>query len=127
MPQYRQVKGYEYLIRENNQKIDRALCQQATLVFFPKTNDEAVFIQERILGMGFAWKDMTQTVEHTDACVETGLVLGAQGMTTHPSVDSIYNGRLCSAEQFNKACHLPLDAGPSKKMNFVRKLFRRPG
>lgn len=98
-------------MRINDQKITPELAAQADLVFFPKSLEEAVFIQRKLFDMGFTWGSGTYEFENgsTDLIsADTRLLEGLQldrekgGLFAHPDKDALNDGLLCTVEQLAK-------------------------
>ena len=43
-------------VEENKEKLTKEFCQEKKLIFFPRTHEEAVTIQQKLIDMGFGWR-----------------------------------------------------------------------
>lgn len=95
----------------NDQKITREFCERKLLVFFPRTLEEAQFIQRKIFEMGFQWgkgtydfENGSTTVQVSDHRLLEGLVLDEKGnLFAHPIKKHLQSGLLCDTAQFDEA------------------------
>lgn len=88
----------------NQEKITKEFCQGRTLIFRPKTVEEAEKIQRRLFGMGYRWRMSGDQVIMQEDCVEKGLTLRDNGhIHLGVSDDDMQKGFLCTLEQFDKA------------------------
>ncbi len=93
-------------MRANNEKITHTLCQAHELVFYPKSIDEAVFIQRQFLGMGYRWSrddnhnPLGFSIFKEQKCVDNGMLLkdGKMFLLTYQSPGS--NSLICTSDQF---------------------------
>jgi hypothetical protein len=103
--------------------VTKALCHSARLVFRPKTEEEAIFIQERLFALGVAWGDGRTYVSEVAGCVANGMLVDHGKLYYNPpddaknihcradQLDSNYvpPDKAFLLEQFNKV-HARLDA-----------------
>ena len=61
-------------MENNKSKIDRNFCINKALIFYPKTVEEARFIQERIFHMGFSWADGSMNVKFLTQSIDMGIL-----------------------------------------------------
>lgn len=87
----------------NNEKITKEFCEGKTLIFQPKTEDEAAFIQRTFFAMGFKWiRDCGTKVGWLSECVLKGMALNQEGLCFSVSDDGKERGLLCAASQFDE-------------------------
>ncbi|MEZ0261107.1 MAG: hypothetical protein ACAH80_08860 [Alphaproteobacteria bacterium] len=79
--------------------ITRALCHSARLVFSPKTEEEAIFIQERLFAMGCAWGDGRTNVSEVASCVAKGILVDHGKIYYNPNSDP--KNILCRTDQLD--------------------------
>ena len=99
----------------NDQKITKEFCKGKTLIFFPRSFDEAVFIQRQIFKMGFKWgkgsydfEDSSTTVIDSDARLLEGLLLekNKEALFARPDTEELRSGVLCDPAQLDET-YLP--------------------
>ena len=88
---------------ENTQKITREFCQGKRLLFFPRTEDEAICIQRKFFALGYKWADGDGAVKRAELCVKKGMVLNDGQLYDSPGSESLQKGFLCTADQFDDA------------------------
>jgi hypothetical protein len=94
-------------MQTNREILTREFCRDRRLIFFPKTEQEAEFIQRRLFGMGFKWPNGATEARCLDDCVAGGMILTSDGAIYHrPSRSD--NGLLCTSAQFDEN-YLPPD------------------
>jgi hypothetical protein len=93
-------------MKENTEKITREFCKNKNLIFYPKTEEEAAFIQRKIFDMGYDWINPHEErgVIRTKKCVEMGMTLwnGDLYYNVRES-DKRGGGLLCTSGQFEEA------------------------
>lgn len=86
-------------MQANNEKITPELLRRSQLVFYPRTAEETIFIQQRLLDMGAVWADGVAKVSHVADSVNTGLIVQQGKILYNPGKDPAY--RLATIEQFD--------------------------
>jgi len=90
-------------MRKNDTMITKEFCRGKTLIFYPKTAEEAEFIQSKIFEMGYHWGyARVAEVGHASTCIAAGMVLKNEKLYTDPNNESLLNGILCTYDQFEK-------------------------
>ncbi len=82
---------------KNEEKITKEFCQGKGLIFFPKTVEDAQFIQDSFILMGFKWGDPDTLSD----CVSNGMVLKEGLLYSSPNTESRTTGFLCTSDQFS--------------------------
>ena len=88
-------------MKTNNEKITKEFCDGKILIFYPKTGDEAEFIQHKLFEMGFAWKSGLTEIGNIASCVLNGMELDGGKIYTSPPRGDVDKGFLCTPAQFN--------------------------
>lgn len=96
-------------MQENREKITKDFCRGKILLFFPKTENEAAFIQRQIFSLGFKWcREYGTEVSFLDRCVVSGMELDDGVLYTGPSESDRNRGVLCNSAQFDDSYVAPL-------------------
>ncbi|MCE9507490.1 MAG: hypothetical protein K8R48_04130 [Alphaproteobacteria bacterium] len=85
----------------NKERLTREFCRDKRLLFLPKTEAQAEWIQRHLFDMGFRWPNGKAEVSRLDDCARYGMLLTSEGTLYH-SISSGDPGLLCTAEQFNE-------------------------
>jgi len=94
---------------EENDILTKEFCDNNILLFYPKTPEEAEFIQYKIFEMGYAWGGSEGTrICNLEECVSKGMVLKHGGLYYNPDANSKNSGIVCTSEQFDKNYRPPL-------------------
>jgi len=90
-------------MQTNQERLTKEFCRGKRLVFYPKTEAEAEWIQRHLFGMGFKWANGSREVSRLDDCANHGMLLTSQGNLYHgPSSPDTETGLLCTGAQFNE-------------------------
>ena len=87
-------------MEKNTQTITAELCQSGRLVFYPKTEAEAIFIQKKLFERGCGWGNHGASVSYITECVNNGILV-EKGRVYH-TPDANSRNRLCDLSQFGE-------------------------
>jgi len=73
-------------MKRNTDIITRDVADSNSIVFFPKTPEEAAFIQQSLLGMGVVWKDGDASVTEIASSLKSGLGVVGGKMVLQPKI-----------------------------------------
>jgi hypothetical protein len=102
----------------NTEKITPEMVKARRLVFYPKSEAEAMVIQERLAKLGGVWSTGAATGAHLAACVEKGFVCEYGKFYFEPSKNG--GGLLCSAAQLEEG-YIP----PEPEKDFLLAQFNK--
>ena len=90
-------------MKPNDQKITREFCKGRTLIFYPRTEEEAGFIQRRLFELGCVWCNDRAVVQNVKDCVSHGIFLDA-GKIYYDGGNTAAgrNALLCTSAQFDQ-------------------------
>ena len=90
-------------MKPNDQKITREFCKGRTLIFYPRTEEEAGFIQRRLFELGCGWCNDRAVVQNVKDCVSHGIFLDA-GKIYYDGGNTAAgrNALLCTSAQFDE-------------------------
>jgi hypothetical protein len=90
-------------MQTNQERLTKEFCRGKRLVFYPKTEAEAEWIQRTLFDMGFSWASGSMEISSLDDCAKRGMLLTSEGVIYHsPSPSSTETGLLCTGAQFNE-------------------------
>jgi hypothetical protein len=109
----------------NTQPITRELCARNDLIFYPKTAEEAAYIQTRLFSLGCFWErgEAASKVQYPDACAAKGLVSRRGELFTSPQLDKPY--LLCTADQLGEKYVPPSQAFLFEQFNLLAERLDR--
>jgi hypothetical protein len=82
--------------------ITKEFCKDKTLVFYPKSEGEATFIQKSLFAMGFNWSGASKDKLYSASCVTYGIELSEKGnLYISPTVSTLQTAVFCTAAQFD--------------------------
>lgn len=80
--------------------LSREFCLNNRVVFYPKSIEEAVFIQDRLKDFGIGWSDGSAVGRYARECADTGMLVENGRLLYNPTADG--RNILCTADQFDK-------------------------
>jgi hypothetical protein len=84
----------------NQEPITRALVETNDLVFYPKTENEAIFIQQRLFELGARWGSHGAVVDEVANCIAKGMICKRGELLYNPVLSEPYLH--CTSEQFSQ-------------------------
>jgi hypothetical protein len=84
----------------NRSKLTPEFCRKHRLLFYPRTTEDAVFIQERLADFGIHWVGGAGPGSHARECVDKGMLVDGGELYYNPQAKS--DDILCDATQFDK-------------------------
>lgn len=82
--------------------ITKEFCKNKSLVFYPKSEGEASFIQKSLFAMGFNWSGASKDKLYSTSCVTYGIELSEKGnLYISPTVSTLQTAVFCTSAQFD--------------------------
>jgi hypothetical protein len=85
----------------NTEKITALFCQGKTLVFYPKTEEDSIFIQNQLFAMGYQWNDSSRCITAVRESIDCGIYL-KNNVIRYNTANASEGGLLCNSSQFAK-------------------------
>lgn len=83
---------------KNDAKITKEFCWKNNLIFFPETEAEAGFIQQKLFDMGYAWSSGSTEIDNISDSLQMGIVLLNSKIYTRGESDT-RDYRVCKSSQ----------------------------
>jgi hypothetical protein len=88
-------------VRINREKITKELCETEDLIFFPETQEESMFIQRKLMDMGYKWVSGHSAPVAETRILSSGLVL-LRGKIYRRGDEDNSNYLKCDLYQFDR-------------------------
>jgi hypothetical protein len=96
--------------------ITRDYCQDKTLLFYPESNEEAKFIQESLLKIGFSTRFDSKKLINPEQCIQYGIMLTSYGVVSITITDKERkSGLVCNSSQFDPPFDKKAIATPAQR------------
>lgn len=108
-----------------DEKVTREMASQNDLLFLPENEKQAVYVQKRLLEMGFIWANKVRGIQCVDECVANGIVLKGQRIYFLSTEDKAEGYKFCRLEQLDPGYVAPRKAPAPLPQDTVIEMFRQ--